>query len=83
MKSKSEKAELQLQTAPTDPFITYGTAKKASWDMTSEEQAAVAEELNVRVRQTAFAHNLPVYFESDGYVCAEYADGTIVKLKPV
>jgi len=83
MEAKKEMTELPTQAELTDPFITYGTAKKAPWDMTLEEWAVAAEELRVQVRKNAFAHNLPVCFERDGYVCTEYPNGTIVKLKPV
>ena len=49
--------------------------------MTPEDWAVVAEDANTRVRKNAFANNLPVYFEQDGYIWAEYPDGAIVKLK--
>jgi len=69
MGAKDEKVEMPTQVELTDPFIIYGTAKKASWDMNAAEQAAVAKEAYLRVRRNAFAHNLPICFESDGYVC--------------
>lgn len=83
MEAKIEKPEMPVQTEQVDPFITYGRGKKEPWDMTPEEEAAAAEEIHIRVRKNAFAHNLPVYFGRDGYVCAEYSDGTIVRLKPI
>ena len=61
--------------------ITFGRAKKPSWDMTLEDGEAIAAEINIRVRRNAFAHNLPVYFIDCGFVCAEYPNGTIEQVR--
>ena len=76
--AKSNKVELPVQA---DKFVSCGQDKKETWDMTPEDWAVVAEDANTRVRKNAFANNLPVYFEQDGYIWAEYPDGAIVKQK--
>ena len=61
-------------------FLNYGGSEKSSFEMDAVELAEAARQVLARVRERAFSKGIPVYYEENGQIVAEYADG---KKKPV
>lgn len=51
--------------------------------MTQGEQEIAGDEIVMSAKKKAFAHDLPITYEKDGFVIWEYAGGRIVRLKSV
>jgi hypothetical protein len=67
-----------MEKKPVQPaLINYGGAAKSSFDMTQEEFYNAGESIIRRAREKAFSKGLPIYFERNGDLYAEYPDGSI------
>ena len=62
-------------------FISYGGAKKSSFEMTLEELDGVAISILRRAKEKAFSKGRPIYFGEGDKVLAEYPDGHIEEAK--
>lgn len=57
-------------------ILQYGMAEKSYFDMTEEERKEAALKAYEHVKREAFSRNLPIIYGKNGYVIAEYADGS-------
>ncbi len=57
-------------------LINYGGASKSSFDMTPEEFYNAGESIIRRAKEKAFSKGLPIYYERNGDLYAEYPDGS-------
>jgi hypothetical protein len=60
-------------------YLEFGVAKKSLFDMTADERREVGEVIVKRVKENAFSKDLPIFFNDQGIVYAEYPDGRIEK----
>ena len=55
--------------------LLYGGASKPHYLMNEEECLIVGEKILNRVKEKAFSRGLPIYYEVNGLVIAEFGDG--------
>lgn len=55
--------------------LLYGGAVKPHYLMNEEECLIVGEKILNRAKEKAFSRGLPIYYEVEGIVIAEFADG--------
>jgi hypothetical protein len=58
-----------------DITLLYGGAAKPSYLMTPEEYKEAAQRVVNRAKEKAFSRGLPIYYDKNGVVIAEFADG--------
>ena len=73
------KGESVIKENPQIPvLLNYGGAKKFIAEMDAEELEAARQSIMRRAREKAFSKGLPVYYQLNGSLVAEYPDGRII-----
>ena len=70
--------EKSIQENPPAPvLLNYGGAKKFIADMNEEELEEARQAIMRRAREKAFSKGLPIYYQLNDLLVAEYPDGRI------
>ena len=69
---------MEMQAIPI--LLRYGGAEKSSFEMNAEELEKAATSILRRAKEKAFSKGLPIYFNKNGKVYAEYPDGSITEV---
>ncbi len=56
--------------------LLYGIAEKSYFDMTDAEREEASAKGFERAKEAAFTRGLPIIYGENGYVIAEYANGS-------
>jgi hypothetical protein len=60
-------------------YLQFGVAKKSLFEMTVDERREAGGVIVKRVKENAFSKDLPVFFNEQGVVYAEYSNGRAEK----
>ena len=69
---------IQNKQDETPIFLNYGGARKFISDMDVSELNNVKDSILRRAKEKAFSKGLPIYYNRNGKLMAEYYDGKIL-----
>jgi hypothetical protein len=66
---------------PEEELVRKGKMTKSPFDMTFEEEKEWRVQKQIEARAFLFSIGQPLVYEKDGVMIAEYADGTIKRIR--